>query len=153
MDITNVSEFRFTCTRREIKKICDMIKGNESDVENIDFELQAKKSDKFLCFTLFMNLKNCSNLCNQMSDWDRILIKTQQFKCTSDLYWKIKIEYCRHVTLSPWSCHICVRQVSNQKKVFLGPRYWNPPSIGEYWNISGLPVLPENVTFRFFKMC
>ena len=34
---------------------CDMIKGNESDVRNIDFELQAKRSDKFLflhCFEL-----------------------------------------------------------------------------------------------------
>ena len=30
-----------------------MIKGNESDVANIDFELQAKRSDKFSCFTLF----------------------------------------------------------------------------------------------------
>ena len=30
-----------------------MIKGNESDVRNIDFELQAKRGDKFLCFTLF----------------------------------------------------------------------------------------------------
>ena len=27
--------------------ICDMIKGNESDVANIDFELQAKRDDKF----------------------------------------------------------------------------------------------------------
>ena len=35
--------------------ICDMIKGNESDVGNIDFELQAKKGDKFLCFTLFLS--------------------------------------------------------------------------------------------------
>ena len=34
-------------------EICDMIKGNESDVGNIDFELQVKKDDKFLCFTLF----------------------------------------------------------------------------------------------------
>ena len=47
---------------------CDMIKGNESDVRNIDFELQAKRGDKFLCFTLFLNLKSCSHLCNQMSD-------------------------------------------------------------------------------------
>ena len=39
--------------------ICDMIKGNESDVGNIDLELQAKRGDKFLCFTLFLNLKNC----------------------------------------------------------------------------------------------
>ena len=29
--------------------ICDMIKRNESDVGNIDFELQAKRDDKFLC--------------------------------------------------------------------------------------------------------
>ena len=34
-------------------RICDMIKGNESDVANIDFELQAKRGDKFSCFTLF----------------------------------------------------------------------------------------------------
>ena len=47
---------------------CDMIKGNESDVGNIDFELQAKRGDKFLCFTLFFNLKNCSHPCNHMSD-------------------------------------------------------------------------------------
>ena len=47
---------------------CDMIKGNESDVENIDFELQAKRDNKFLCFAMFLNLKNCSYLCNQMSD-------------------------------------------------------------------------------------
>ena len=47
---------------------CHMIKGNESDVGNIDFELQAKRDDKFLCFTLFLNSKNYSYLCNQMSD-------------------------------------------------------------------------------------
>ena len=35
--------------------ICDMIKGNESDVGNIDFELQAKIDNEFLCFTLFLN--------------------------------------------------------------------------------------------------
>ena len=53
-----------------------MIKGNESDVGNIDFELQAKKGDKFLCFiTLFLTLKNCSYLCNQMFDWDGVWIK------------------------------------------------------------------------------
>ena len=36
---------------------CDMIKGNESDVGNIDFELHALRVDKFLCFTLFLNFK------------------------------------------------------------------------------------------------
>ena len=49
-----------------------MIKGNESDVGNIDFELQAKRGDKFLCFMLFLTWKNCLYLCNQMSDWDGV---------------------------------------------------------------------------------
>ena len=48
--------------------MCDMIKGNESDVGNIDVELQAKRGDKFLYCTLFLKLKNCSYLRNQMSD-------------------------------------------------------------------------------------
>ena len=30
-----------------------MIKWNESDVGNIDFDLQANRGDKFLCFPLF----------------------------------------------------------------------------------------------------
>ena len=34
-----------------------MIKGNESDGGNIDFELQAKRGDKFLCFSLFFDVK------------------------------------------------------------------------------------------------
>ena len=42
-----------------------MIKRNDLDVRNIDFELQAKRGDKFLCFTLFLKLKNCSYLRNQ----------------------------------------------------------------------------------------
>ena len=27
------------------------------------------------------------------------------------------------------------------------------PSIGEYWNISGVPVLSGNVIFTFFRTC
>ena len=27
------------------------------------------------------------------------------------------------------------------------------PSIGEYWNISGVPVLPEKAIFTFFRKC
>ena len=27
------------------------------------------------------------------------------------------------------------------------------PSIGEYWNIFGVPELPENVIFMFFRTC
>ena len=84
-----------------------MIKGNESDVGNIDFELQAKRSDKFLCLTY--------NIVQE-------LIRTIHISATRDWVWikmysilngqvvyiekKIKIEYCQHVTHSPWLCHI-----------------------------------------------
>ena len=37
-----------------------MITGSESDVRNVDFELQAKRGEKFLCFTLFLNFKELS---------------------------------------------------------------------------------------------
>ena len=32
---------------------CNMIKRNESDVGNIDFEIEAKIGDNCLCFMLF----------------------------------------------------------------------------------------------------
>ena len=47
---------------------CDMIKGNELDVGKIDLELQAKRGDAFLGFTLLLNFKESSYLCNQMSN-------------------------------------------------------------------------------------
>ena len=52
-----------------------MIEGNESDVGNIDSELQAKTADKCLCFILFLTSKNWSYLCNHMSDVDGVWIK------------------------------------------------------------------------------
>ena len=60
-----------------------MIKGNESDVGNNDFELQTERGDKFLCFILFLNLKKWSYLCNLISDWDGVWIKLLHFKWTS----------------------------------------------------------------------
>ena len=38
-------------------KLCGMIKGNEWDVGNIDFELQTSGANEFLCFILFLNFK------------------------------------------------------------------------------------------------
>ena len=35
------------------RQACNMIKGNESDVENIDLELHAMKGGKFLCLHCF----------------------------------------------------------------------------------------------------
>ena len=39
------------------------------------------------------------------------------------------------------------------EKVYFRSQILERPSIGEYWNISGVPVLPENVIFTFFKTC
>ena len=37
------------------------------------------------------------------------------------------------------------------EKVYFRSQILERPSIGEYWNISGVPVLPENVIFTFFR--
>ena len=39
------------------------------------------------------------------------------------------------------------------EKVYFRSQILERPSIGEYWNISGVPVLPENVIFMFFRTC
>ena len=49
--------------------------GNKRDVGNIDFELQDKRDDQFLCLTLFFNLKNWIYLCKKMSNSCGIWIK------------------------------------------------------------------------------
>ena len=40
-----------------------------------------------------------------------------------------------------------------REKVYFRSQILECPSIGEYWNISGVPVLPENVIFTFFRTC
>ena len=37
------------------------------------------------------------------------------------------------------------------EKVYVRSQILERRSIGEYWNISGVPVLPENVIFTSFK--
>ena len=39
------------------------------------------------------------------------------------------------------------------EKVYFRSQILELPSIGEYWNILGVPVLPENVIFTFFRTC
>ena len=39
------------------------------------------------------------------------------------LYWKIKIEYCRHVTHSPWSCYIFVRRFKGATDIIQSPDF------------------------------
>ena len=39
------------------------------------------------------------------------------------------------------------------EKVYFRSQILERPSIGEYWNFFGVPVLPENVIFTFFRTC
>ena len=39
------------------------------------------------------------------------------------------------------------------EKVYFRSQILEHPSITEYWNIFGVPVLPENVIFTFFRTC
>ena len=39
------------------------------------------------------------------------------------------------------------------EKVYFRSQILERPSIGKYWNISAVPVLPENVIFTFFRTC
>ena len=43
--------------------------------------------------------------------------------------------------------------INIREKVYFRSQILECPSIGEYWNISNVPVLPENVIFTFFRMC
>ena len=43
--------------------------------------------------------------------------------------------------------------VNSWEKVYFRSQILELPRIGEYWNISCVPVLSENVIFTFFWMC
>ena len=40
-----------------------------------------------------------------------------------------------------------------KEKVYFRSQILECPSIGQYWNIFGVPVLPENVILTFFRTC
>ena len=57
-----------------------MIKGNELDVENIDFELLSKIGGKFLCFILFLNFKeSLTSMQPDLSNYHGVWIKMYIF--------------------------------------------------------------------------
>ena len=39
------------------------------------------------------------------------------------------------------------------ENIYIRSQILECPSIGQYWNISGVPVLAENVIFTFFRKC
>ena len=71
--------------------IYDVIKGNESDVGNIDFELQAKRACKFFVLHCLGTSMSYSYLCNQMSDWDGFESKCNVLNGQVDYIEKLKL--------------------------------------------------------------
>ena len=51
----------------------------------------------------------------------------------------------------PFLAPICLSIWFFSEKVYFRSQILERPSIGEYWNISGVPVLSENVIFMFFR--
>ena len=45
----------------------------------------------------------------------------------------------------------CLIPKHSLEKVYFRSQILECSSIGEYWNIFGVPVLPENVIFMFFR--
>ena len=69
-----------------------------------------------------------------------------------------KSNVCVRKIESSWRCwnKSLVDQILITKrtyKVYFRSQILEHSSIGEYWNISGVPVLPENVIFTFFRTC
>ena len=91
------------------KRKTDMIKGNESDVGNIDFVLQAyKEVTNSYVLHYFWTTENGHISATRYPIEIGFESKCSILNVKSDLYWKIKIKYCRHMTHSPSSCHNCV---------------------------------------------
>ena len=57
-----------------------MITRTELDVGNIDFELQAKRDDKFSSFTSLLTYKKLTYRCSQMATWDGVLDENVTFQ-------------------------------------------------------------------------
>ena len=71
---------------------------------------------------------------------------------------KKQLMSCRKILLQTWALgHSRTKYFfdlrKNSEKVYFRSQILERPSIGEYWNISGVPVLPENVIFTFFRTC
>ena len=60
------------------------------------------------------------------------------------------------VNRSALNSMVIIVEVESQvlvEKVNFRSQILEHPSIGEYWNSFGVPVLPENVIFTFYRMC
>ena len=58
-----------------LEVICDVIKQNQSELGNIDFEIEPNKAENVFCFLLFLASVNCSYLWNQLTDFNVFFCK------------------------------------------------------------------------------
>ena len=50
-------------------------------------------------------------------------------------------------------CTHALEEKCKKGKVYLRSQILKHPSIGEYWDTYGVPVLPESVIFTLFRTC
>ena len=55
--------------------ICDVIKQNQSQVGNIDFQIEPNKAENVFCFLLFLGSFICSYLWNQLTYFNGVFCK------------------------------------------------------------------------------
>ena len=72
-------------------------------------------------------------------------------KTIVEIFWKIMILL---YSIILWWKVVRISKITVEKeKVYFRSQILECPSIGEYWNIFGVPVLPENVIFMFYRTC
>ena len=86
-----------------------MIKGDTSNVQNINLSYKLKEvtgSDVLHVYKhqRIVDISASRCLIEMEFGSNGSTLMDKQFI----IYCKIKLEYCHHVTHSPWSCHICV---------------------------------------------
>ena len=87
--------------------------------------------------------------CNSGTIWIAIIFLIISLKW-SFKSWKWYHDICRKLLQPEINIDLSLQLT---EKVYFRSQILEHPSIGEYWNISGVPVLSENVIFMFFRTC
>ena len=112
----------------------------------------SRSKDQFYCRSVSPDRwisRRSSKLCNEKVQW----------RCWFfGIFTKVRLNNLwisvRTYGLQAWQILVSCGWTSVKSvKGFYRSQILECPSIGEYWNISGVPVLPETVIFMFFRTC
>ena len=135
---------------------CDMIKGNESDVGNIDFWVTCFESWQILMFYIIFELQRIVYISVTRYQIEMGFgSKYSIFNVQMILYWKIKIEYCQHVTHSFYTFYffnfihthlvssmdaikclhvsIIIKIIWTTSHIFIKQHVWHTRNLDQFW--------------------